>query len=193
MTLGGSFNPLYPTRAYPTCLQFEATDKSIDHGAPATQFTSSEIKSRRELYHELHINANLSARGFFGSGSASFNLDEKYQFEADDDYFVLRAYSDYGRFSIVHPRLIPEAEALSTDATAFRERCGTEFVEQERRSAQLAAIYSFQHLSDYQEKRIAAALSGSIAGVTFGGHYDETNKSKTDQVHLSIDIYAIES
>lgn len=137
------------------------------------------------------MDANLSASGFFGSGSASFSLDEKYHFESDDDYFTLRAYSDYGRFSIGKAHLTPEAEALQNDPDAFRERCGTEFVEQERRSAQLVAVYSFQHLSQYQEKRIAAALSASFAGVTLGGHYDETNKSSDEQVHLSVDIYAI--
>jgi len=191
MTLGGSFNPLYPNRAYPACLEFQTSDRSIDHGAPATQFTASEVKSRKELYHQLHIDANLSASGFFGSGSASFNLDEKYQFESDDDYFTLRAYSDYGRFMITNAHLTPEAEALRKNPRAFGERCGTEFVEQERRVAQLVAVYSFQHLSDYQEKRVQAALNASFSGVTLGGHYDETNKSTTEQMHLSVDIYAI--
>ncbi len=191
MTLGGSFSPLYPNRAYPTCLDFEASNRSIDHGAPSTQFTASEIKSRKELYHQLHIDANLSASGFFGSGSASFNLDEKYHFESDDDYFTLRAYSDYGRFSIANPHLTPEAQALRKDPKAFSERCGSEFVEQERRVAQLVAVYSFQHLSEYQEKRVTAALNASFSGVTLGGHFDETNKSTTEQMHLSVDIYAI--
>jgi hypothetical protein len=191
MTLGSSFNPLYPNRAYPSCLTFTADAGSIDHGAPSTQFSASEIKSRQELYHELHIDANLSASGFFGSGSASFSLDEKYQFEQDDDYFVLKAFSDYGRFSIKDARLNAEALDLVGDPVAFRNRCGTEYVQQERRSAQLVAVYSFQHLSDYQEKRITAALSGSIAGISLGGHYDERNKSSDEQVHFSVDVYAI--
>lgn len=190
LTLGGSFDPTNPAQAFLPCLVHDG-EMPLDLGPPQTSFTSAEANTRQELYHQLHVDANLSANAFFGSGSASFSLDEKYHFEGNNEHFVIRAFTDYGRYVTKNPRLSPEARALASNPTAFRERCGTEFVQQERRMVQLVAIYSFEHVSTLKASRMAASMSASGFGVSLGGTLNESTTSSNDTTQISVDIYSV--
>src|SRR5437870_2540845 len=135
LRIGGGFDAGQPQAVHLNCIEYDGLSH-LEGGEKATvrtDFNITVIHDRKQLYQQLNVDANLSARSTFASGSASFSLDERYSFDSNDLMWTLRASTDYGRWALNSPRISKQAQKLSDED--FAERCGTEFVFQERRIA----------------------------------------------------------
>lgn len=195
LRLGGGFDALHPDRSYAQCLQTEyASDKvglPIDHGPPETVFESSLVKSRRELYEYLHIDAYLSASYGVASGSASFSLDHEYSFSESDTVWVLKATTDYGRYAMVAPTLNERGRALAKNPEEFARQCGTAYVSQERRIASAVALFSLHDMSQSEMNHVKAAASGSYGTFSGGFSFDDLKKAMNDVHQVKVSVYGL--
>jgi hypothetical protein len=78
----------------------------------------------------------------------------------------------------------------------FPSTCGTEFVYQERRIAQVVAVYSMHNLSESRKTKIAAALSGSASitndiGGDSSAHMNSMLNKAEQSSRININIYSI--
>src|SRR5580704_17826782 len=83
LKIGGGFNRLTPSRAYPPCLDLSQGFDPLG-GAAKVEFATSMVKSQEDLFSMLKIDANLSARYTFASASASFSMEREVTFHSDD-------------------------------------------------------------------------------------------------------------
>jgi hypothetical protein len=192
--LGAGFDPNSPDRGYLPCIDYDGAEHlENDNSAGRTEFVLTVVHNRKELYQHLHIDANISARSFFASGSASFSLDTQYTFGSNDLVWILKASSDYGRWVMRNPRLNREAYKLRRQVSAFRERCGSEFVAQERRIAEVTAVYEVHDLTESQQSSLNAAISGQATLGAMSGNldasYSQFLKSAEEAHKLTVDIY----
>jgi hypothetical protein len=193
--LGSSFNPLQPDQVFPNCITYDQVVSLEGKGSINTDYSSSLVNSREELYRHLNLDAALSASFLFGSGSASFSLDEEYHFGSRDLVWVVKGVSDYGRYAIVGARLTAAAAALRSNPVTFARRCGYEFVGQEHRAVQVAAVYSLHDLTETEKSRMTAALEGgaSWSGGKFEvkGKTDNFKKAAREVSQVHVNIFAI--
>jgi len=196
--LGGGFDPSDPQRVHLTCIdsdQPEHLEGDAKDSTVKTEFSVSIVSDRKQLYQQLNIDAKLSARYLFASGSASFSLDDQYQFESTDLVWTLKANTDYGRWILKNPR-INNVGMTALKQKRFDITCGTEFVHQERRVAQVVAVYSMHNLSESQKTKIQVALSGSAsitasAGGDFSAHMNSMLNKAEQSSRININIFAI--
>jgi len=194
LRIGGGFDPLRPDRAFPDCLE-SADPVKLSAGPPETVFDSSLVKTRKELYHHLQIDASLSASYGLFSASASFSLDEEYSFSESDVLWVVKATTDYGRYALRSPRLTADAQRLARDPVAFAQHCGREYVSQERRLVHAVAIYHFHNLSESERRHVQASLSASYGAGAFsvGGsmNLNEITSALKSIYQVNVSVYAI--
>jgi hypothetical protein len=194
LRIGGGFNPLRADRAFPDCIEPTKPER-LSEAPPETTFDASLVRTRKELYHHLQIDASLSASYGLFSAAASFSLDQEYSFSENDVMWTVRATTDYGRYAIRNPRLTAEAQRLSRDPSAFEERCGREYVSQERRIAHAVAVYHFHNLTESERRHVTASLEASYGSgpLSVGGSMklNEITNSLKSIYQVKISVYAI--
>jgi hypothetical protein len=194
LRLGGGVDPNNPLTVLPTCAQF--LEKPIEGTAVTTTFALSLVNSRKELYSALSVSASLSAQYAFFSASGALSFDNDYAFSSDSVVWMLKAYSDFGRFEAANPTLTVEAKAvLNADPKEFARRYGTEIVLQERRAAQIAAVFSLQNISEQQKQKLETSFQGGVSLGLFSGDMQAAYKSFAAEATrisaMSIAVFAI--
>jgi hypothetical protein len=109
--IGGNYDPTYPGRAYPECLErtFVRGESLLPGQKPgtatATEFFIKTVKSRKELYRMLNV--SLSASGSYGLFSADFkgSLEQENTFDESSYTWVIYGYSNYGKFVLDNIKL----------------------------------------------------------------------------------------
>jgi len=198
--LGATFDPRQITEVHLPCIKFDGRSQLDAYNSSSqlgmeTQYTVDQLKTRHQLYNYLHISASVSGHYKFFSGGASYDLEQESTFDSDSFSWVIRGYTKYGEFGMSNPRLNAEAEALKSDATAFRSRCGTDFVGQESRSVLIAAVYTVKNLSETNWKKVSADFNAAVGGGVWGldakAKYDSFFKEAVTNGTLSFRLYII--
>lgn len=183
--LGGGFNPQKPTTSFPTCITSDGV-KAFDNDAPAsTTFILTVVHDRKSLYSHLNLDANLSARSLFASGEASMSIDDEYSFSSDSLVWILTARTDFGRYGLLRPTLSARGLGiLKHDPSHFARRCGVEYVDSERRVAQVSAIFSIQNASSETKNQVTAAIKLSGSSGAASGEFSAAFKTFTQDTSL---------
>ncbi|RVH37679.1 hypothetical protein [Sinorhizobium meliloti] len=192
MRLGAGVDPKRPFDAYPYCFQFK--DKRVENTNLNVRLDARLLKSRRELIETLNMSLSLSGSyGLFeGGGSASF--DSRYEFSSDTFVWAIYAFNDYGRLEVVDEQLTTEAQSFLSrkEFEKFATRCGTEVITQEKRLAQVTAIFSLRNVSELQRTTLEAAFNASYGvpgvGAEASGNYKKfvSDASRISTVSVSI-------
>jgi len=167
LKLGAGVNPSALTRAYPSCIvdpdQPLPSNQAV--GVPATQFSSQILSSYEDVYNAFDLDASLSASYLFTSGEADFHLADSSALHTDSFSWTLKASSDYGWTSLSKDfGLDSKYQPLIHDADQFYAQCGTEYVQTERRIAQVIAIFTAHHLSKSQRDDLSGSFSVGVGG-----------------------------
>jgi hypothetical protein len=162
--LGATFDPDDPTDTKVPCLK-DLTAVPVDTGAPTTEFRSSLISERRELYQLFSVSASLSASFGMSSGGGSVSALSEVTFDSETIVWALSARSNYGRTALSKVDLKDEFKNLSS--AVLKATCGTHVIVMDRREAVVSAIFSFHSSSRKTRDEIRGALSASWTGGSF--------------------------
>lgn len=200
--IGGNFDPSRPGQAFPECLErstvrAESLLPNQQPGTPAaTQFFIKKVSSRQELYRLLNV--SLSMSGSYGLFSADFSgsLEQENTFKEESFTWVIQGYSNFGKFILESVKLNAEARALKDNPSAFRNRCGTDYIGIEVRAVQAAAVFTIKNLSESERKVLEASFSASYGGggpLSIGGDakYQEFVKKAAQYGQIEVNVYAI--
>jgi len=178
LKLSAGFDPLRPTKLFPPCIESDGVDPT-PAAAPAnqTRYSSELITKQDDLFKKLQIDANLAARYAFVSASASISFSEEATFHSDDVVWVVKAFADYSDETLKNPRLNTDAKRLVGSPDDFRKRCGTEWVGQQHKMAQVAAVFSFHNVSDSLKRKMSASFAGDVSTMSGGGSISVNVKS----------------
>lgn len=194
LRLGSGVDPSFPTETYPPCVQTGGDfTRAAQTAVPSTQWNSSIVQSRRELYQKLNVDASLSANFLFASGNASISIDNEYAFGSDDLVWVLSATSDYGHFAIDESKFTLTEDArksLQLGTEHFLARCGKEYVVEERRVAQIAVVFAMHNLSESEKRKFSAAAEASGMGWGFSTKINQMSQFKNKNGLTTVNIYA---
>ena len=208
--LGASFDPRKMSNMFPPCVKYDGVVQAERLGATGgatpplppsnavateTEFSIKEVKTRQEMYSYLHVSASVSGHYSFFSGSASVDYERENTFESDSFTWVVRAYSKFGTWLAVNPRLNEAASALRTNPDALYTRCGTEWVGQESRAVLVAIVYSVKNLSESSRERLTASFKGGIDAGVWGADaaaaYESFKKEASSAANINVNVYAL--
>jgi hypothetical protein len=188
--LSGGFDRQHLDRAYPPCLKHDGIvpANGDDTAVPApnepesrvrpgeTRFVMSLMRSRRDLYHHLHVDTSISASFTFGGGSGSFSLEDELGISSEDIVWIVKGYTDYGRFAMRNPQLNARGRN-ALNLKNFTATCGTNYIGVERRIAYAAAVYVLK-VSDTSRRRQIEASFKANASWSFGSASGSANYSE---------------
>lgn len=124
--IGGNYDPSYPGRAYPACLEptivrAESLLPGQKPGTPtATQFFIRKVSTRQELYRLLNVSLSMSGSYGLFSGDFSGSLEQENTFSEESFTWIIQGYSNFGKFILDSVKLRPEARALANNPVGFR-------------------------------------------------------------------------
>lgn len=207
--IGGNFDPSNLTQAYAPCLKpsgYHSLDWYQDSSAAggvvsaktptaiSTNFFIKSIRSRKDLYDVLNVSASVSGSYGFFSGSAAFGLEKETNYEEDTFSWVIYGYSNYGRFVLDNIELNETANTVSTNPIAFRTRCGTDYVQEEIRAVEAAAVFKIHNLTQAQKSVLTASLSARFNSGLFsaGGsaNYQHFLQTAAQYGEIEVSFYA---
>ncbi len=199
--MGGNFDPSFPGRAYPECLQRTTVrPESLLPGqrpgtAAATQFFLKKVTSRKEMYRLLNVSLSISGSYGFFSGDFSGSLEQENTFSEDSFTWIIQGFSNYGKYLLERTELTTTAKALSSNPVGFRNLCGTDYAAQEVRAAQATAVFTIKNLSESERKILEAKFSASYGAgpLDIGGSasYRDFVKTAAAYGQIEVKVYAL--
>ena len=160
MTLGVGFLPNNVSDPKIPCIVAQHVD--LESGALGTQFFTNLVTNSEQLKYALSLDGKVDASYLAFKGGATFSFKTAFSSEEDSATLVIQARSEYGRKGLSPPQLTDDAQKLlSADPTAFAKKCGTRFVDIERRGASADAIITLFGLSREEKNSITTSASGS--------------------------------
>ncbi len=207
--LGGGFDPLYPQKNFPQCIQSTNECQLGKFGANVclskkgnggddqklgvtTSFTVKQISSKYEFYKEVNISLAMSGSygPFSASGSfSSFSMDEV---KEDSLTWMVSAKSHYGSFGLQQPELMVSKKSMKPEDLV--NNCGVSYVSQVDRGVVAAAVFSVYNLDEKHRREIQAKLSAGFSGgfdANVNGTYSEIVKTAMQYGSMSIHIYTV--
>ena len=163
MSLGSGFSRLRPTQKFPPCLDTSPSHVREASTLGAFQLNISLVRSRRDLYSLLHVDARLAARTLAANASVDTQFDKETSFESDDLIWVLEAYQEFGVRELLSVRANDDARQLLRTPQQLVARCGREYVQSERRAAQVAAVFSLHNLNESTKQTLQIHFSGGAS------------------------------
>ena len=201
--IGGNYDPTYPGRTYPECLQrtivrSESILPGQVPGTPAaTQFGIRKVSSRQELYRILNVSLSISGSYGLFSGDFSGSLEQENTFNEESFTWIVQGYSNFGKFILDSIKLTKDAQALADNPVGFRNRCGTDYVGIEVRAVQAAAVFTIRNLSQSDRKTLEASfsanygVSGGPLSISGDAKYREFVKTAASYGQIGVNVYAI--
>lgn len=195
--LGSGFNPLHTDTAFGQCLTYDGVTKVDGTGAVETLYSLSLVKSKKDLFNQLSISASMSAQSLFWSADGGIDYFSEHKFHSDSITWMVLAKSDYGRYVLNNVQLTKEAQTLldAKKHEEFARRCGTEFVNQQKKAVMAAAIFTVSNLSQENKSKLTAHFKGSYSEGFFNADVETKYKSFFSEAMLNsrmaVSVYAI--
>ena len=189
--IGGGNDPFKPGEAYPSCLEHDG----IEAVSTGNMFTSSleitGISSSRDFYQKTGFSSSLEASSFFYSGEVSFSFDFEKELSEKSVSWLVVLRADYGDFFLKNPRL--KSELIGLTPKQIANKCGTEFVLEEKRSVMVYTLLSLKNLKIREKREILAHLNivsnaGFLDG-SFEASYKDFMQKAQSMGQVSIKIY----
>lgn len=182
--LGASFDPENPKDAKVPCLKDVKSNLApVDTGAPSTEFRSSLVQEKQELFHLFSVSASFSARYGLSGGQGSASYLNQVNFDSETVVWTLSAKSNFGRTALTKVELASEYASLPPSVQ--QAVCGTHFIVMDRREAVVSAVFSFRSTSRKTREDIKAALSASWTGGSFSASLSNELKSAIARTEVS--------
>jgi len=207
--LGRGFDPLYPQKVFPLCLESKGECQTgakdsiacmVEKGmaiqnkfANTTTFSVRQIKTKYEFFKEVNITASLS--GSYGpfSGAASFSSYAMDEINEDSLSWMVTAKSFYGGFSLIKPVLAGNNEKLSPGNLVGK--CGASYVAEVDRGVIAAAVFTVYNLDEKHKREIRASLSAGFSTGVFdiagSASFSEVVKQAMQYGSMSIRVYTM--
>lgn len=177
--LGANLDPDDPRAVKVPCLKDPIRSAvPVDSGTPSTEFRSTLVRERRDLYNAFSVSASFSASFGIGGGGGSVSSISEVTFDSETVVWSLQAKTNYGRTAITNVEF-KEAFANLPPAN-LQSICGTHYVVMDRREAVVAAVFMFRSSSQKTRDDLKAALSANWVGGNFS-----TNLSNVLQKAIS--------
>ena len=190
--LGGGYDKLSPGKAFVPCLEYDGV-KSISGNRPVTSSIEiTGIKSSREFHQKVGFSSFLEGSYLFTEGEASVSYNFEKNFSENSFNWLVILKADYGNFILERARLSDQFKHL--DVEWLVERCGREFVIEEKRSIMVFALLSMKNIEENQRKELEAKLSvasrGLVFDVSFGAAYKNFMSKASSLGEISIKLYS---
>ena len=189
--IGGGYNPFKPGEAYPRCLEHEGVEPVSSGNMVTSSLEITGVNSSRDFYQKTGFSSALEASSFFYSGEASFSFDLEKELSENSVSWLVVLRADYGDFILKNPRLKTELIGLSPDKIA--NKCGSEFVLEEKRSVMVYTLLSLKSLKSREKREISSHLkavaSTGFLDASFEANYKDFMQKAQSMGHLSIKIY----
>lgn len=191
--LGAGYDALMPTKAFLNCLTFDGVRSTSGNRPLSSVLEITGINSSRELHEKVGFSSFLEGSYLFMEGKASMSYDFEKDFSGSSFNWLVVLRADYGSYVLENPRIIPEF--LDLEPALFEERCGNEFVIEEKRSVMVFAVMSLKNVNESEKKDLQAKLSFAAGGagfdVSFGAAYKNfmSKASALGEISIKINSY----
>lgn len=182
--LGATFDPENPKDAKVPCLKDVKSNLApVDTGAPSTEFRSSLVQEKQELFQLFSVSASFSARYGLSGAEGSASYLSQVNFDSETVVWTLSAKSNFGRTALTKVELASEYASLPPSVQ--QAVCGTHFIVMDRREAVVSAVFSFRSTSRKTREDIKAALSAGWTGGSFSASLSNELKSALARTEVS--------
>lgn len=190
--LGGGYDKFSPTEAFVRCLKSDGVESVSRGKAVTSSFEITGVRSSREFHKKLGFSSFLEGSFLFTDIEASVSFDSETNFSENSVNWLVLLKADYGSFLPKNPRL--SDELLKLPVFALRERCGSEFVIEEKRSIMVFALLSMKNIKESQRKSLEAKLSvlseGFIFDASFEASYKDFMSKSRSMGEISIKLFS---
>lgn len=191
--LGGGMNPFKPDENYLDCIEYDSVVSLDTKGAVSTEVEMKLLEKREDFYKSTSFSASVSGSYSFFKGEASISSVEETRFHSDSLTWIILFKTNYGKYSIVKPRLADEYKSYSQDD--IYRTCGSEIVKFETRGVMAFALLTIHHLSESKKSELKAKFGAEAKGIGWGvkmdAQYSSLIASAMASKTISISIKAI--
>lgn len=170
MAIGKGIDPKDLTRSFQQCLD-------VDRSAPATlpdeygfqrgTYKVQEITDRKELRDALGFDLSLAASSPTHSFNAAFSTSRDESFQDDSVVFVVSGVVDFGKHSLIEPRLRDKFQQMVDQPARWPEffaGCGDAFVTGAQKEVRYAVVYEFRNLHSEKKRELSSRLRAAFSG-----------------------------